>query len=204
MPKKIDLRVKRTNKLITQAFIKLLQTKTFEKITINDISNEAMINRATFYSHFKDKTDLFEQIIDKFLGDFTSVLDEGNLIDKNSINIKKIEENLTKFFEFIKENPTLAQITVTYSNAEMLSNRLLAILSEHYSEIFESLDVRNEALKIPTDFVVSYIASIFIGTLKWWIDQKNNEITANDYAALVIKLISNGHLTVLGVNINRD
>ena len=53
MTKKVDLRVKRTNILITQAFIKLLRSKTFDKITINDISDEAMINRATFYSHSK-------------------------------------------------------------------------------------------------------------------------------------------------------
>ncbi|GAX47438.1 TetR/AcrR family transcriptional regulator [Pseudolactococcus reticulitermitis] len=202
--KKVDLRVKRTNKLITQAFIKLLRTKTFDKITINDISDEAMINRATFYSHFKDKFDLFEQIIDKFLGEFAAVLDEENLIEKNSVNVKKIEGSLTKFYEFIRENPALAQIIVTHSNEEMLSKRLLTILSERYSDIFNSLEVRNDNLKIPTDFVVSYITSIFVGTLKWWIAQKNNEITASEFAALVIKLISNGHLTVLGVNINRD
>jgi AcrR family transcriptional regulator len=204
MTKKVDLRVKRTNKLITQAFIKLLRTKTFDKITINDISDEAMINRATFYSHFKDKFDLFEQIIDKFLGEFAAVLDEENLVEKNSVNVKKIELSLTKFYEFIRENPALAQIIVTHSNEEMLAKRLLTILSERYSEIFNSLDVRNEDLKIPTDFVVSYITSIFIGTLKWWIDQKDADMTANAFAALVIKLISNGHLTVLGVNINRD
>ena len=83
----------------------------------------------------------------------------------------------------------------------------------HYTErkallmlpkIFDSLDVRNEDLKIPTDFVVSYITSIFIGTVNWWIEQKNHEMSANEFASLVIKLISNGHLTVLGVNINRD
>ncbi|GAB2023646.1 TetR/AcrR family transcriptional regulator [Pseudolactococcus yaeyamensis] len=204
MPKKVDLRVKRTNKLITQAFIKLLRSKTFDKITINDISDEAMINRATFYSHFKDKFDLFEQIVDKFLGELAAVLDEENLIEKNSVNVKRIEFSLTKFYEFIRENPALAQIIVTHSNEEMLSKRLLTILSERYSEIFNSLDVRNDNLKIPTDFVVSYITSIFIGTLNWWIVQKNDEITASEFAALVIKLISNGHLTVLGVNINRD
>ncbi|MBR6895704.1 MAG: TetR/AcrR family transcriptional regulator [Lactococcus sp.] len=204
MTKKIDLRVKRTNKLITQAFIKLLGSKTFDKITINDISDEAMINRATFYSHFKDKFDLFENIIDKFLGDFADVLDTENLVEENAINVKKIEGALTKFYEFVNENPDLAKIFITHSNKEILSNRLLMILSERYSEIFDSLDVRNEDLKIPTDFVVSYITSIFIGTVNWWIEQKNHEMSANEFASLVIKLISNGHLTVLGVNINRD
>lgn len=204
MTKKIDLRVKRTNKLITQAFIKLLGSKTFDKITINDISDEAMINRATFYSHFKDKFDLFENIIDKFLGDFADVLDTENLVEENAINVKKIEGALTKFYDFVNENPDLAKIFITHSNKEILSKRLLMILSERYSEIFDSLDVRNEDLKIPTDFVVSYITSIFIGTVNWWIEQKNHEMAANEFASLVIKLISNGHLTVLGVNINRD
>lgn len=204
MTKKIDLRVKRTNKLITQAFIKLLGSKTFDKITINDISDEAMINRATFYSHFKDKFDLFERVIDKFLGDFADVLDTENLVEENAINVKKIEGALTKFYEFVNENPDLAKIFITHSNKEILSKRLLMILSERYSEIFDSLDVRNEDLKIPTDFVVSYITSIFIGTVNWWIEQKNHEMSANEFASLVIKLISNGHLTVLGVNINRD
>ena len=204
MTKKIDLRVKRTNKLITQAFIKLLGSKTFDKITINDISDEAMINRATFYSHFKDKFDLFENIIDKFLGDFADVLDTENLVEENAINVKKIEGALTKFYEFVNENPDLAKIFITHSNKEILSKRMLLILSERYSEIFDSLDVRNEDLKIPTDFVVSYITSIFIGTVNWWIEQKNHEMSANEFASLVIKLISNGHLTVLGVNINRD
>lgn len=204
MTQKIDLRIKRTNKLITQAFIKLLRQKSFDKITINDISDEAMINRATFYSHFKDKFDLFDQIIDKFLGEFVAVLDEENLIEKNSVNIKRIEVSLTKFYEFVQDNPDLAQIIITHSNIEILSNRLLNILTERYSEIFDALDVRNNSLKIPTDFVVSYITSIFVGSLNWWIRQKNDEMTASEFAALVIKLISNGHLTVLGVNINRD
>lgn len=204
MTQKIDLRVKRTNKLITQAFIKLLRQKSFDKITINDISDEAMINRATFYSHFKDKFDLFDQIIDKFLGEFVVALDDENLIEKNSVNVKKIEGSLSKFYEFVQDNPELAEIIVTHSNIEILSNRLLTILTERYVETFNALDVRNDTLKIPTDFVVSYITSIFVGSLNWWIRQKNDEMTASEFAALVIKLISNGHLTVLGVNINRD
>ncbi|HCN73927.1 TetR/AcrR family transcriptional regulator [Pseudolactococcus plantarum] len=204
MTKKIDLRIKRTNKLIIEAFIKLLGSKTFDKITISDISDIAMINRATFYSHFKDKSDLFERIIDKFLKDFVAVLDSENLVEENGINVKKIERVLTNFYEFVKDNPDLARIFITHSNKEILSKRLLAILSERYAHLFESLDVRNEQLKIPTDFVVSYITSIFIGTVTWWIEQKNHEMSANEFASLVIKLISNGHLTVLGVNINRD
>ncbi len=37
----------------------------------------------------------------------------------------------------------------------------------------------------------------------WWI-QSDFDMPAKELARLVIKLISNGHLTVMGVNINRE
>ena len=56
--KKEDLRVIRTKKLIFTAFINLIQEKDYNSITVQDISDRAMINRSTFYSHFKDKQDV--------------------------------------------------------------------------------------------------------------------------------------------------
>ena len=53
---------------------------------------------------------------------------------------------------------------------------------------------------VPNDFVISYISSILVGTLDWWVST-STQMSARDFAHLIIKLISNGHLTVLGVNI---
>ncbi|WP_416375757.1 TetR/AcrR family transcriptional regulator, partial [Salinicoccus roseus] len=36
----------------------MLEQKPFESITIQDISSEAMINRGTFYTYYKDKYEL--------------------------------------------------------------------------------------------------------------------------------------------------
>lgn len=62
MAKKTDLRVQRTRKMIIEAFFKLVETKGYEAVTIQDIADEAMINRATFYAHFKDKQHLYDAI----------------------------------------------------------------------------------------------------------------------------------------------
>ena len=43
-----DIRYLRTEKLIFDAFAKLLSENPYEKITVQDIADEAMINRATF------------------------------------------------------------------------------------------------------------------------------------------------------------
>lgn len=57
----VDPRTKRTRQLILKAFGELLADKSFEAVTIQDITDRATVNRATFYAHFQDKYDLLEQ-----------------------------------------------------------------------------------------------------------------------------------------------
>lgn len=60
---KIDPRVKRTRKLLLDAFFSLLREKRFEEITVQDIAERATVNRATFYAHFVDKYALVDDLI---------------------------------------------------------------------------------------------------------------------------------------------
>jgi AcrR family transcriptional regulator len=43
--------VRRTRVLLQQSLGKLLATKEFDKISVQDIAEEATVNRATFYEH---------------------------------------------------------------------------------------------------------------------------------------------------------
>ena len=60
---KIDPRIKRTRKLLLDAFISLIAEKSFEDITVQDIAARATVNRATFYAHFVDKYALVDTLI---------------------------------------------------------------------------------------------------------------------------------------------
>ena len=60
---KLDPRVKRTRILILQSFSKLLAEKGFESISVQDVTDKAEINRATFYKHFPDKYALLDYFI---------------------------------------------------------------------------------------------------------------------------------------------
>ena len=57
---KYDLRVQKTHKLLIEALFKLLETKPFENIKLNEICEEAMIHKTTFYNHFSDKYELLK------------------------------------------------------------------------------------------------------------------------------------------------
>lgn len=56
----VDPRIRRTRLLLQQSLAKLLETKVFEKISVQDITDAATVNRATFYDHYPDKFALLE------------------------------------------------------------------------------------------------------------------------------------------------
>lgn len=60
---KLDPRVKRTRNLILSSFESLLAEKGFEAISVQDVTDKAEINRATFYAHFPDKYALLDYSI---------------------------------------------------------------------------------------------------------------------------------------------
>src|SRR6188474_808778 len=60
---KNDPRFKRTRGLILQAFMELLPEKGFQAVSVQDITEKAGINRATFYAHFPDKYALLDHSI---------------------------------------------------------------------------------------------------------------------------------------------
>lgn len=59
----LDPRVRRTRQLLTEAMESLLAQKELQEITVGEITDLAMVNRATFYAHFVDKYALFDHLI---------------------------------------------------------------------------------------------------------------------------------------------
>ena len=75
---KLDPRVKRTRSLILTSFESLLAEKGFESISVQDVTDQAEINRATFYAHFADKYALLDYSISQmFMAE----------IDKRTLNV---------------------------------------------------------------------------------------------------------------------
>jgi AcrR family transcriptional regulator len=73
---KLDPRIKRTRGLILQSVETLLAEKSFNAITVQDITDMAEINRATFYAHFPDKFALLDY---KIRQDFRAELEQRTL-----------------------------------------------------------------------------------------------------------------------------
>ena len=55
-----DPRILRSRRMLMEALVKLLTKKEFEDISIQEIADEATLNRATFYLHYPDKNALLQ------------------------------------------------------------------------------------------------------------------------------------------------
>lgn len=58
-----NIRTTRTRESIFESLFELMEEKDFDKITIQNLTERAQINRATFYAHFQDKYELLDEII---------------------------------------------------------------------------------------------------------------------------------------------
>jgi AcrR family transcriptional regulator len=63
--KELDPRFRRTQRLILQSFNALLAVESFDSISVQDVTEKAEINRATFYKHFVDKYALLDRWVEQ-------------------------------------------------------------------------------------------------------------------------------------------
>jgi len=59
-----DPRILRSRRMLMEALAKLLTKKEFEDISVQEIADDATLNRATFYLHYPDKSALLQAMTD--------------------------------------------------------------------------------------------------------------------------------------------
>ena len=87
---------------IEKVFIKLLQEKEIDKISVSDICKKSKLNRSTFYANYTDIYDLADTIRDKLENELFLLYKEDYLQGINS-------NDYLKLFKHIKENQLFYQ-----------------------------------------------------------------------------------------------
>jgi hypothetical protein len=128
--KKTDRRTLKTKKALQEALSELLTEKQLQKITVQEIADKADVNRVTFYKHYLDVYDLYEQIEADVLielGIMTLSLTELSADDFFSHLISVIAENRTIYRMIFSPNST-GQLRSKFS--KMIEGLFLQIHSE--------------------------------------------------------------------------
>lgn len=107
---KQDLRVQKTHQALITSFSDLLQTKSFEQITVQDLCANANVRRSTFYRHFNDKYDLLNHVVGTLIDHFRKLY----LPDINPDNPRQFFEKLMRdVLTFIHDNKDIVRSVIT-------------------------------------------------------------------------------------------
>lgn len=191
MSGKEDLRVKRTKKALTDAFIKLLSEKSFEEITVNELCDAAGVRRATFYKHFTDKYDFLRYFVSKKRADFDARV---NYSKNSGAEVEYYIEYVRGVVGFLSENEKII------SNAldSALLHAIVEIVKEqNYVDTKERLYASVKAgLKLPASVeVVSMMltAGITHSLVKWF--SESERLSEENIIAEICAVVK----TILGV-----
>jgi len=160
---KTDLRVLKTRKAIKAAFLTLIQTKGYDRITIQDIANEALINRNTFYLHYIDKIDLMESLC-------KDSIDQLNVCI--NLEIKDIDETSEELFaSILMETFKVIESDIKFFKA-MLSENGYPNFANHLKEALKSLmlaGLEKYSSEYKMDVALEYMISGLVGSICMWI-----------------------------------
>ncbi|CAI6291795.1 TetR/AcrR family transcriptional regulator [Bacillus subtilis] len=180
-----DRRSIKTNSAIKHAFLKLLQKKEINKITVSELSKEADIGRGTFYLHYKDVFDLYEQIEDEIFQQLGSIYDASFPSD-DPLNILTFIEKTT---EYIYQNVEIFTL-LTKPKMNVLSiNKLKEFFKTKMIEelsMIQSAKSITEIEKFETTFIVSGV----VGIIEEWINNgmiKTPTCISNNIHQLLLK-----------------
>jgi AcrR family transcriptional regulator len=178
---RLDPRIRRTRRLLQDSLKRLLEDKEFDKITIQDVTEAATLNRATFYAHYSDKFALLEELIRvSFLHllDCRKIRFDGTCatafhpiilaVCDYLAELQKSRSSKQHQFEAFVEGTVIDQIRVI----------LMDGFQKHPAE-------RN----IPTELIAATASWAIYGAAKQWVNTPDR-IPAEDFVATAVNLVT--------------
>ena len=174
--KKIDLRVKRTDKLILDTFMNLLKEKSFDDIRMSDICTGAMIHRTTFYKHFEDKYNLLSYALKNIINGF----EIKSLDFYNNTVSRKFYINLFKsFLQHIENNRKIYLVGLRNLKSDFLINNFKRIIVTSIKYRLEDNNKHGANFTIPIPVLAELYYATMIGLGIWWL-QNDADISIDE------------------------
>ncbi len=183
----MDRRQRKTREAIFDAFSTLMSSKHYSQITVGQIIEKANVGRATFYAHFETKDFLLKELCDELFCHVFDGIDGENMNHKHIFECNAPSSVFLHLFMHIQNNDhNLLKLMASENNEIFIRyfKENLRDLIKNQLSIFESRKPTN----VPTDFWVNHICSVFVETIRWWIDcgMKESPEELSEYFLAVI------------------
>ncbi len=170
----MDRRQQKTRNAIISAFEILISKKHYNKITVQEIIDQANIGRTTFYAHFETK----EDVLDSLCEDLFSHIFNEDLTKELTHDFSKTKHSessmLTHILYHLKEDKLRYKKLFSGQSAEIFWERFKILFSEKINEAI-SKGIWKTEKNIPESLYTELYISSFVETSKWWFSNSCKE-----------------------------
>lgn len=159
--RKTDRRIVRTRDTLGDALFALMQEKSFDEITVQNVLDRAGVGRATFYAHYRDKDDLLLSDVEDFLEWFSTAL-------KRKGDTKRLLP-VQEFFAHVRESPQFYAVLVKSGKVNDVQALARGFFARSIDERLQSAGMQIDPLQRSAH--AHAIAGSFFSLLDWWMDK---------------------------------
>jgi AcrR family transcriptional regulator len=158
MPK-VDRRIAKSQEAIKKALIELMSEKSFDDITIQDISDKANVSRGTIYLHYVDKFDLLGKLIEEHIHRMGEICESTSELDYKEANLP--------WFEYLQNYSLFFSTMLASKGAPSFRRQFHEFLVEEFKDEVDTSQGKNHELN--EEVLLQFIVTSYVGIVEWWI-----------------------------------
>ena len=179
--KKTDLRVVKTKAAIHRVFKEMICEMDYDKITVKELAERAMIDRKTFYLHYETIDDLLHEFQDEIVESFVS----QNVSYESMDDIRRI---IRYFYEFAEKMPEVNERLLCSGSYAVVGEQINARIMAHQAKRYTGAFSRN---LYEDSLVFAYFAANTTILYRQWV-RDGKVMPVEDLITTATRLVCNG------------
>ena len=163
----VDRRIQRSRQFLRDALITLILEKGYDKITVQNIVDQANLGRSTFYAHYLDKDDLMESSVERMMEEFGPHFSPSNEGDAQDVMIPSLA-----LFRHTQQQHQLYKAMLGGRAIEIFVKAIRDGLMAHARAHFEQRERAGKRLGVPMEILTTHLAGSLLTLLTWWLDNE--------------------------------
>ena len=159
-----DRRARRTRRLLKESLLELMEQKHFSEISVRDVTDNADMNRTTFYLHYTDTTQLLQS------------MEEDLLVDahiQETVAAGTLRPVFEPILDFVVEHREVCTILFENNEVSQFAEHLQQLIHRNGTEVirawFQPMDDQQ------LSYLLRFITYGLIGLIREWF-QKNMDL----------------------------
>ncbi|MCE2473608.1 MAG: TetR/AcrR family transcriptional regulator [Anaerolineae bacterium] len=176
--RKVDRRIKRTRRLLSEALVSLSLESSYDEISIRSLTQRADVGYATFYRHFKSKDELLTYCMRQVLHEIEKIVKP---------ELSHYEESLA-IFGILQRHKRICKLALNLPDDHPACVPVWEEIEQWLEELYNVRDETN----IPQALAVNHMIKSCRELARWWLnlgESYSTEQMAIAQAELVMKVI---------------